>query len=50
LNHSFFLLSDSQTVLAAGLNENGQLGFGDIKNRSQFEIVPLPLERIGRIK
>jgi len=50
LSHSFFLLSDSQTLLAAGLNENGQLGFGDTKNRNLFEIVPLPLEKLGFIK
>jgi len=44
------LLSERKVVLAAGYNKNGKLGFGDTKNRNQFEMVPLDFEKIGLIK
>jgi len=50
LSFTLMLLSERKVVLGAGRNEKGQLGFGDTKNRNQFEMVPLDFEKIGLIK
>ncbi|MGB1296485.1 MAG: RCC1 domain-containing protein [Flavobacteriales bacterium] len=40
--YSSFILDDQNKLFASGYNANGQLGLGDISNRSMFEEVTLP--------